>query len=259
MIATTNALAGDVAPLSLDELTTTAELLTRVDRKYVIHDHVVRHVVDQIAGSLRVLEIDGERRFGYESVYFDTPDLRSYRRAAQDRPNRFKVRTRRYLDPDICMLEVKVQGCRGETIKHRIEHNVDDQFALTANGEAFVAEFVDLDRPIHELLPTLTTRYHRTTLVDGEARITIDSDLSCVALGSSRELTLTGRLIVETKSAGPVTRFDRLLWAAGVRPVSISKYAIGMAGLDPRLPANKWNQVLRRHIGWLPDRSAPHS
>ena len=53
-------------------------------------------------------------------------------------------------------------------------------------------------------------------------------------------------LVVETKSAGPTTALDRALWAQGARPVSISKYAVGMALLDPTLPAHKWTRVLRR-------------
>ena len=43
-----------------------------------------------------------------------------------------------------------------------------------------------------------------------------------------------------------------LLWAAGNRPVTISKFGVGMAALHPQLPANKWNRTLRRYFGWTP-------
>ena len=66
---------------------------------------------------------------------------------------------------------------------------------------------------------------------------------------SGRELALRDRLLIETKSAGAAVTADRLLWSLGHRPESMSKYCIGMAGLDPTLPANRWNRPLRRHFG----------
>jgi hypothetical protein len=58
--------------------------------------------------------------------------------------------------------------------------------------------------------------------------------------------------LVETKSTGAPTVADRLLWSAGERPVTISKFGVGMAALNPHLPANKWNRTLRRYFGWSP-------
>lgn len=237
--------------VSLAEMTAAASLLTRIDRKYVVGPEQLDRILDGSGSELRALDIDGERHFTYESVYFDTPELESYRRAARERPDRFKVRTRSYVDAGSCMLEVKVPGGRGQTVKSRMGYSPQDWQLLTDDGQAFVAEYVDLPRAGRELVPTLTTRYHRATLLDGVTRITIDADLVCTRWDGA-ELKLPESLIVETKSAGSVTRIDRLFWAAGLRPVSISKYAAGMAGLDPSLPANKWNQVLRRHFGWTP-------
>ena len=48
-----------------------AELQTRVDRKYFVPADVFRRMIAELAGELRVLDIDGKRTFGYESVYFD--------------------------------------------------------------------------------------------------------------------------------------------------------------------------------------------
>ena len=50
-----------------------AELQTRVDRKYFVPADVFRRLIAELADELQVLEIDGRRTFGYESVYFDTP------------------------------------------------------------------------------------------------------------------------------------------------------------------------------------------
>ena len=104
------AAAAMVDPIGLDELMELAELQTRVDRKYFVPADVFRRMIGELAGELRVLDIDGLRTFGYESVYFDTPDLTTYRAHVQRRRQRFKARTRTYTDSGLCMFEVKLTG-----------------------------------------------------------------------------------------------------------------------------------------------------
>ena len=43
-----------------------------MDRKYFVPADVFRRMIAELAGELRVLDIDGRRTFGYEWVYFDT-------------------------------------------------------------------------------------------------------------------------------------------------------------------------------------------
>ena len=112
-------MAGSVASLpaaSLAEITERAELQTRIDRKYLVPVDAVADLVSGL-GRFAVLEIDGLRGFRYESVYFDTPDLLTYRAHLQGRRRRFKVCTRAYLDSADCMFEVKLEGSRGSTVK----------------------------------------------------------------------------------------------------------------------------------------------
>ena len=67
-----------------------------MDRKYFVPADVFGRMIAELAGELRVLDIEGKRTFGYESVYFDTPDLSTYRAHVQRRRLRFKARTRTY-------------------------------------------------------------------------------------------------------------------------------------------------------------------
>src|SRR5687767_5512097 len=83
--------AAMVAPIGLTELMGLAELQTRVDRKYFVPAPVFRQMIAQLANQMRVLEIDGRRTFGYESIYFDTPQWDSYRDHMQRRRQRFKA------------------------------------------------------------------------------------------------------------------------------------------------------------------------
>ena len=113
-----------------------AELQTRVDRKYFVPAEVFRRMIAELAGELRVLDIDGRRTFGYESVYFDTPDLATYRAHLQRRRLRFKARTRTYTDSGLSMFEVKLTGPRGETVKQRVPHPAEHRAELTEEALA---------------------------------------------------------------------------------------------------------------------------
>lgn len=240
------------APISLEEVLAVAHLQTRTDRKYVVGPEVFARLLDALGAGLGVLETDGLRSFRYESVYFDTPALDSYLGAARGRRRRFKVRTRSYLDSGDCMLEVKTRSGRGETVKERTPYDIGARSCLDAAGLDFVRLHASLPEGA-ALAPVLTTAYSRATYVDlaTGARLTCDTGLACVSPGGA-SVSLPDELLVETKSAGAPTVADRFLWRAGVRPVAVSKFCVGMAALDPSLPANKWDRVLRRHFDRTP-------
>ena len=235
--------------ISLAELNDAAALQVRVDRKYILTVPQLETLVGEQLHRLASLEIDGARSFAYESVYFDSPELRSYHDAAHRRRKRFKVRTRTYLDDQTTMLEIKTRDGRGSTIKERHGHSFDHRDEIDCRAGSFVDASIGVPGFAARLLPVLTTGYRRTTLVDLDdiARVTIDDGLRCVDW-SGGSFTLDDRVIVETKSTRSPSMTDRLLWAAGIRPSKISKFGTGLAALHPELPSNKWHQTLRRHF-----------
>lgn len=238
-------------PIGLDELTERADLQTRVDRKYVLPVVEAAAILAQVDVDARVLEIDRSRSFGYHSVYFDTPELTSYLLTAQRRRRRFKIRTRTYLESAECWLEVKTQGSRGNTVKNRLPYQPDHQSSLSP-GRQFVAAVLAREAiPLGcgmTFVPTLVTRYRRSTLFlpATTSRVTIDTELTWQ--DGDRPLRLPGLAVVETKTGSTASRVDRLLWARGHRPIRISKYATGLAALRPELPAAPWRRTLRRHF-----------
>ena len=248
-----DAIASRLEPATLDDTLELAALQTRFDRKYVLTPRDFHQLRFDLHDRMEILEIDGRRCFHYESVYFDTADLRSYFAAARERRRRFKVRTRAYLDTEQCALEVKTAGGRGETEKERVAHPFDQRDRLDDDARQFISTRVPLLQPGQPLLPVMTTSYQRATLIDrgAGARVTCDAGLTCTT-NDGAEVRLDGYVLVETKSTGAPTIADRLLWAAGNRPVTISKFGVGMAALHPQLPANKWNRTLRRYFGWTP-------
>ncbi len=239
-----------LAPIGLAELEAVAGLLTRRDRKYIVPLPVIAELVERLGDGARVLEIAGRRSFRYESVYFDTPDRASYLGAARRRSRRYKVRTRSYLDAGRCLLEIKTRDPRGRTVKERREHAIGARDRLDTGDRLFVRSCPLIGGRVVALEPALTTRYARTTLVVGAggARVTIDTDVDA-RTPDGRLVVLAGMAIVETKSPGPPSEADRILWSLGHRPTRVSKFGTSLAALNPELPANKWTRALRQP--WL--------
>lgn len=249
----------DLAPVTLDELNEAAALQTRRDRKYVLTPDELDDLLVALPPA-RVLEIDGSRSFAYDSTYFDTPELDAYRLAATRRRRRFKVRTRTYVDTGSCFVEVKTRAGRGTTVKERQPH--DDAGHLGLARTFVSARLADAGAPSAPVLtPTLRSRYHRTTLLLDDARVTLDTGLVWDLLGPvgpgahaapvvRRSAAIGDLVVVETKTAagsGP-SSVDRLLWRAGHRPDRISKYATGLAVLEPGLPDMPWRRLVRRRL-----------
>lgn len=186
----------DLPPISLPQTQALVELQTRTDRKYLLEPGQYADLCHRLSTDHRCLDIEGRHTCGYESVYFDTEDLLLFRAHRQGRRRRYKVRTRTYLDSSETMLEVKLEGRRGATVK-------------------------------------LETRYLRRTLVDParRSRVTCDADLVCRDHG--RQVHGPRLVVVETKTAGPSSRADAELQTTGIRPVGMSKYCIAVALLHP--------------------------
>lgn len=244
-------------PVGLDDVLAHAALDSRTDRKYVMRLDVLPALIARLGPRFRVLEIDGRRMFGYQSVYFDTPDLLSYRQHLQNNRRRFKVRTRTYVDSGDCVLEVKVQGSRSATVKHRQPHPVAERFHLGGDACRFVAAHTGDSSVPARLRPVLLTSYHRLTLVDlaGGVRITVDADLVCRSGGRWVE-GLRDRLLIETKSTGPQSTLAHVFHDMGLRPTALSKYCLGLAMLADNLRANPWRRTMRRHFSYGPSEPA---
>lgn len=233
--------------VGLEQLNAQAAMLRRKDRKYLLSGADLAELIGGLSDQTRRLETEFGRWARYESTYLDTAGLGLYHLAARHRPNRCKVRLRRYLDSGLDMVEIKVKDHRNQTVKHR--HNTVFDPGTTLEVMRRAAAGVSQSAPFaHDLRPVLTNRYRRATLLlpSGAARATID--IGCRAGDLYGQYIGLGHLvIVETKTDGRPSSLDRLLWRAGHRPVSISKYCTSMAALHPELPSNRWVRVLQHH------------
>ncbi len=246
--------AAGMPPIGLGEV---PELMSRVDRKYLVTASTMARLAAEAGDRLCVLRIAGRRQFRYTSTYFDTPDLLTYRQHRQGRRRRFKLRTRTYLDGGGRWLELKLSGARGSTDKHRIPYDGTPSGTLTEEALDFVRDTLLSEMRLimpETLEPVLATDYRRVTLIDrsGGARLTCDTSLLCRD-GSRSTPARSDLVLLESKSADGKAMVDTLLRRLGVRPVNVSKYCLAVAALRD-LPANRWHPVLHRY---LPHRPAP--
>ena len=218
--------------LTLAEVVEGWSLQDRMDRKYLVPAKTLGELIAGRRAEYGVLQIDQRVNFGYETMYFDTPDMLTYRQHAQGVRRRFKVRVRRYQESGLLRLEIKTQGVRSRTVKYALEG------ANTVHGPAaiFVRQSLDdsygssyLADVVSTLEPGLVMTYRRTTLVSlrGGERVTIDSGLSIDHRGVQAQL-LPGLALVEVKSEDARSGTDRALVRARFRPLSLSKYVAGI-------------------------------
>ena len=215
------AVASIGATVSLAEFEATGARLRRRDRKYVVDQAVAAQLVDRLrtAQGLRVLEIDGARLFGYDSLYFDTADHQALRTAAAGRPDRFKVRRRQYRETERCLLEVKTRERRGDTVKQRIDAVAfhDD---LDRDDGAFVAACLGTVGGSERSQRSCRPR-RRAIGARPSCSTTPGSPSTPTSPPPNRRdwQRHSDVVVVETKTAGPPCAADRTLWSLSRRPV----------------------------------------
>jgi hypothetical protein len=239
---------GALDAIDLQQLNASAALLRRTDRKYLLSERDAAGVLAAINPAHRCLEIHGTRAFPYTSVYLDTADRRAYREAATRRRRRFKVRYRSHGPGTPWLLEVKRRDGRGSSVKTQLAVSNPASWGLDPIGIAFVDELLERPGLATLLDPVVVTEYQRSTLLDpsATARVTIDRRLAFHRPDEPEaQLRFDNVVTIETKTTGPACEVDRVLWAQGHRPATMSKFGVAVALMEPALPTNKWSRALR--------------
>lgn len=249
-------------PISLGALNEKAEMLSRIDNKYVLDRWDLERALPELLTKFDILEIKNRRVFTYETQYFDDAVSSAYYQHHQGMRKRFKVRVRRYTDADISFLEIKVKGRRDMTVKHRMPYEVADGQGLDNEALTFTRDTYSnhYGKPFtHSLQPVLDMKYQRVTLVakSGGERMTLDGKLQFWSLNKSK-IEIGDVLIAETKSALGRGIADKCLQRIQARPTKkCSKYCIGMAALGE---VTRWNRFMpsMRMLGLIKGRCLTH-
>lgn len=250
---TIDAVLDDLAPVGLDELNAAAALTHRLDTKYVVRGSVVERLLTQGADAYRVLEIDGGRRFRYRSDYLDSPDLLTFRSHLQRRRRRYKLRFRHYVESGALYYEVKLKDGAGRTVKKRRLADADEPDVARPVGffTDVVAAAYATSIPA-DLSFVCQVTYTRSTLLAaaGRERLTLDHGISFHNLVTGQRVSLPDDIwIVETKTVSARSTSNHVLLRAGARPVSVSKYVLGLSMTRPTQAPNDYRPLLRRIAG----------
>jgi hypothetical protein len=230
-------------PITLAQMDATA-LLDRSEVKYVLPQNLLTSLLPELRGAYRVLVVAEQPCSRYRTLYFDTADLELYRRHHAGAQERYKVRTREYVDSRVAFLEVKHKIGSSHTVKNRIP--IDDMLTdLTAQAAAFVDDICPY--PAEALHARLWNHYTRITLVNKCRLERVTLDLGLAFTWGETRVALPGIVVAEVKYQGhrQASEFVRLMRAHHVRDTSFSKYCMGVSWLYPDVKHNQFKAKQR--------------
>ncbi len=236
----TQDILNDFQKISLQEMDG-VKLMNRTDTKYVLNNDVLPHIFQRINKHYNILEIDGERIFDYNSLYYDTDCNTMYLAHHNGKLNRYKIRFRQYVANNLYFLEVKYKSKGARTIKHRTPVKLIET-SLSEQSVDYINKYTPFR--YHILLPKIYTNFSRITLVSKAMteRVTIDLDLRFQANGHSKEL---GKVVVIELKRDATVHHSYLLDTLirfRIFPQGFSKYCIGRALVEDHLKSNNFKE-----------------
>lgn len=229
-------LLGGFEPISLEEMDE-VRLLNRVDTKYVLPVHFLPAILKALRADYRVFTINGARLNHYRTLYFDTPDFLLFNQHVNGTAERYKVRSREYIDTQESFMEVKRKTRKDRTIKQRLATRYPMFFVNNEIGDWLEGVYpFDPERLEAKIWNTFT----RVTLVNrGRCeRLTLDMDIRF--FNPNRSTWLNGIVVAEVKMDGQscVSPFKSQMRSLRIHPHSFSKYCIGTSLLYNQVKKN---------------------
>lgn len=230
-------------PASLQDMDR-LKLLNRVDQKYIFRIEELESMLQQVKEQYNILSVNELRLFQYNTLYFDTTAFSSYTDHHNGKPNRYKLRYRRYQDSGDVFFEVKkkIKGLR--TDKHRIATTEIPE--MLGQPEKQLLQACNL--PDLSLEPTMWVNYQRMTLLSRDTAERVTIDLHLEFQNNQNNASLDGLVIVEIKQAKASRNspFMECLRQRQIRETRISKYSIAIALLNQHMKQNAFGSKLRK-------------
>jgi len=243
-----NSLLSRFEPITLERMDS-IRLMNRIDTKFVTDTLMLKSILeDALNQGYMIFESDGERLHAYDSIYFDTDDLRMFTEHRRGKLARQKVRTRVYCESGLCFLEVKKKNNHSRTRKKRIEIPPADFQDFRSNPEACLWLSSHSDYSDDEVSPEVETFFNRITLVNKglTERLTIDTSVAFMNLRTGASADLGAAVIIELKQDGRThSEMKDILLKHRVKPFRISKYCIGVSLTDSRVRTGRFKEKIR--------------
>lgn len=233
------------SPISLKEMESAA-LLNRTDTKFVMPIGQLLKCLAAVRPYYRILTIHGQRMNHYRTLYFDTPDFSFYNLHVNGHTDRYKVRSREYLESGLSFLEVKHKTQKDRTIKDRLSTE-EPVFRLNNDSEKWLNGILPCDSQALE--PKLWNTFTRITLVGKNdcERVTVDINLAFYANANSTNLDGISVVEVKRDEQCQPSPFLSLMRSQKVMPQGFSKYCIGIALLYDQVKKNR----LKSKLMWI--------
>ena len=235
-------------PITLEEMDS-IKLMNRIDSKYVTNEATLLRMLEAAAAAgYRVLVSDGGRISPYDSVYFDTADLKMFYLHHNRRLVRQKVRTRSYMASGDTFLEIKRKNNHGRTSKKRIGIQPFEMMEFAGNPEACAYLAQHSWFTVGDLRPVLETRFDRITLVNPTRteRLTIDTRLEFRNFQTGHQTHLQDAVIIELKQDGrAASQMKGILLELRIKPLRVSKYCIALTLTDPVAKTGRFKVKVR--------------
>jgi hypothetical protein len=229
-----------IQPIGLEDMGA-VRLMSRIDNKFVIPVTKLNDILNQVKDDYFVFEINGQRAHEYRTLYYDTDELKLYKRHHQGALNRYKIRERTYVDSQISFFEIKFKNNKNDTIKSRIKI---DQINRSIEGDrsAFLKEISGLEGA--EFKPKLWVLYRRITLVSKAMNERSTIDLELTFDNETNTVKYDDLVVIEAKRDKIVktTPMLQALKENGLREGGFSKYCLGQASTNPDLKHNKFKK-----------------
>ena len=235
--------------ISLGEMDS-VKLLNRIDTKYLTDEATLLPVLEDAAASgYRALEVEGHKINRYDSVYYDTPELRMFLDHHNRHLTRQKVRTRCYVESGQSFLEIKRKKNDGRTKKKRIEIPATERMDFSADAAACDYLAAKSWFTSDQITPSASTRFRRITLVNPSMteRVTIDTEVAFNNFRTGHEGSLRNAVIIEVKQDGRAeSTMKKILLEHRVKPFRISKYCMAITLTDSEVKSNRFKEKVRR-------------
>ena len=240
-------------PVPLADVQARAGRLAPCDRSYLVPFEVFTAVAAELTdrrrsgGAFVALCVNGRRWFCHRSVYYDTPDLRSFRDHRPGRPVRYTIREALCADTGERQFEIELTGRRGIPVTHRRPLLPGDA-ALGPAPRGFLASVLDRSGGLaapEDLRRVLETECTRSVLAADGQRLICDAALRCRDAETGRTVRADGGLVlVRSRTGGRPGEADRLLADRGVRAEDFPVYCGALAALRPELTHHPSRRVV---------------
>lgn len=211
---------------SLDKLNL-LNLKNRKDTRYIVTKEKALELLSNIDKEYKILEVDGDRVIGYETLYYDTFDFKLFNDHKENKSKTYNIRVRSYSTSRESYIDIKESG-KGKVVNKTISpYTAKSDLKRVIQG-ATPYSFFRLDEKI-------TVHFNRFTFVDykNKEKFTIDLDLGFTTNNSFESLAELS--IIEVKSCKLFyrSRIKKMLRKHKIKPCNISKYCLGVSLMYP--------------------------